>query len=225
MPLSGLRVLITGGATRNYLDEMRFVTNKATGALGALLAERALARGAEVTYVVGVGGARPQAPDGTLRIVEIETIEDLVLAMQLELVLRRQDIVIHNMAVSDFRVADRAEGKVSSDAEVWTVRMVRAPKVVSLIKRLDAGVFLVGFKLEVGADREELRRRAHAWRERYCADLVVANELHSIERGRHTIAIIDRSGKVVATAEGKPQVAEVVLDAVQGHARRRGWAK
>src|SRR5437667_355527 len=59
MPLRGKKLLITSGPTRTPLDAVRYITNKATGRLGALIAEEVIRRGALVTFVYGRGSQTP----------------------------------------------------------------------------------------------------------------------------------------------------------------------
>ncbi|MGB5933691.1 MAG: phosphopantothenoylcysteine decarboxylase, partial [Anaerolineae bacterium] len=77
--LSGKRVLVTSGPTRAPIDAVRYITNKSTGRLGALIAEEALREGAEVTYIYGKGSVLPQvAESASLRLVEVETVPELM---------------------------------------------------------------------------------------------------------------------------------------------------
>src|SRR5438876_1025583 len=75
MPLRGKKLLITSGPTRTPLDAVRYITNKATGRLGALIAEEVIRRGALVTFVYGRGSQTPvlRGPRlDHLQLVEIE---------------------------------------------------------------------------------------------------------------------------------------------------------
>ena len=99
--LSGLRVLVTAGATRERLDPVRFLTNDSSGKMGFALAEAARDRGAEVTVVRGsVSAAEP----GGVRIVPVESALDLYDAMMREC--GAQDIIIQAAAVADYRFAE-----------------------------------------------------------------------------------------------------------------------
>ena len=72
--LSGQRVLITAGPTREYLDPVRFLSNPSTGKMGLALAQEARARGAEVTVVLGPVASADR--DG-LDVVDVVTAEEM----------------------------------------------------------------------------------------------------------------------------------------------------
>src|SRR3989454_9841839 len=88
MPLRGKRVLVTSGPTRTPLVAVRYITNKATGRLGSLIAEEVIRRGAHVTFVYGRGSQTPvlRGPRvNHLQLVPIETVEDLIAVFKQEL--------------------------------------------------------------------------------------------------------------------------------------------
>ncbi len=214
MTLRGRRVLVTSGPTRAALDEVRFLTNKSTGRLGALIAEAALEAGADVTFVFGRGSDLPAVRGGRLdhlRIRPVDTVEDLVAAFRQELP-HGYDAVIHAMAVLDFEPAEVREEKVSSNLPEWVIRLVPTPKAAALVRDLAPGTLFVGFKLEVGKTREELIEIARAWAQQSRADLVVANDLNDIESGTHIGYLVTPEGRIETVAEGKEAIARILVD-------------
>jgi phosphopantothenoylcysteine synthetase/decarboxylase len=212
--LRGRRVLVTSGPTRAALDEVRFLTNKATGRLGALIAEAALEAGADVTFVFGRGSDLPAVRGGRLdhlRIRPVDTVEDLVTAFRQELP-HGYDAVIHAMAVLDFAPAEVREEKVSSSLPEWIIRLVPTPKAAMLVRDLAPGTYFVGFKLEVGKTREELIEIARTWAQHSRADLVVANDLRDIESGTHVGYLVTPDGRIETVAEGKESIARTLVD-------------
>ncbi len=218
--LEGRRILITSGPTRGPLDAVRYLTNKSTGRLGVIMARQALDRGASVTFVYGKGSLVPEADEldpersARLRVVEIETVAELADVMQDELAREQYDAVLHSMAVLDYVPETYIDEKTRSGEDEWWIRLVRTPKVIKVIKELQPQTILVGFKLEVDKSEEELIQIAHKSLLANRADLVVANDLHQIERGRHVGCIVNPEGKVEAVAEGKEKIARRLLDAV-----------
>src|SRR3989442_13626640 len=88
MPLRGKKLLITSGPTRTPLDAVRYITNKATGRLGALIAEEVIRRGALVTFIYGRGSQTPvlRGPRlDHLQLAPIETVDDLITGFNQEL--------------------------------------------------------------------------------------------------------------------------------------------
>jgi phosphopantothenoylcysteine synthetase/decarboxylase len=218
--LLGKRILITSGPTRGPLDAVRYITNKSTGRLGVVLACEALSRGAGVTFIYGKGSLVPDADElgselaSRLKLVEIETVSELMEAMRDELEGGQYDAVLHSMAVLDYVPEKYIEEKTRSGQDEWWIKLVRTPKVIKLIKELQPQTVLVSFKLEVNKSEEELIQTAHQSLLANKADLVLANDLYQIERGRHVGYIVNPEGDVEDVAEGKEEIAGKLLDAV-----------
>jgi phosphopantothenoylcysteine synthetase/decarboxylase len=218
--LASKRLLITSGPTRGPLDAVRYLTNKSTGRLGVLLATEALSRGADVTFIYGKGSLTPSSDAlgadaaGRLRLIAIETVGDLVEVMNTELAAGQFDAVIHSMAVLDYVPETFLEQKTPSGQDEWLVKLVRTPKVIKIIKKLQPSTVLVGFKLEVDKSRQELVEAAFRSLVANGADLVLANDLRQVEQGRHVGYLVNRAGDVEAVAEGKEEIARLLLDAV-----------
>ena len=155
-------ILITAGSTRGYLDAVRYITNTSTGRLGSEIALEAMGRGAVVTYIYGAGSLFPVIRDrndimaSQLKLIEIETNNDLINVLQKKLKNRRFDAVIHAMAVADYVPARAKQSKTSSKKEEWLVKLVKTPKIINIIRITWPEAFLVGFKLEVNRTKDEI---------------------------------------------------------------------
>lgn len=184
------------------------------------MAREALSRGAAVTFVYGTGSLAPDASlvgakaMGRLRLVEIETVDELAEVMQAELSTSGYDAVVHSMAVLDYVPATYLDEKTPSGQNEWWVKLVRTPKVIKLIKELQPRTLLVSFKLEVGKSQEELVAAAHRSLLSNGSDLVLANDLEQVEQGRHMGYLVNEAGDVEAVAEGKQDIARRIFDAV-----------
>lgn len=214
MALRGKKLLITSGPTRAPLDAVRYITNKSTGRLGALIAEEAIQRGADVTFVYGRPSQVPVVRGGRhdhLTLIAVETVDDLVAVFKEQLP-RRYNAVVHPMAVLDFQPDEVRDYKTGSHVEEWALRLVPTSKVIRLVKELAPDTFLVGFKLEIGKDPKELQAIAFEFLKRNRCDLVVANDLREIEAGRHTGYFVTPEGKVVQTAVGKEAIARALIE-------------
>jgi len=222
--LSGRRILVTSGPTRAPLDAVRFLTNKSTGRLGALIAEAAVQAGADVVFVYGRGSDTPAVRGGKqdhLRLLPVDTVNDLITVFKRELP-TGYDAVVHAMAVLDFAPAEVREEKTNSDLPEWIVRLTPTPKAARLVKTLAPKTYFIGFKLEVGKGRDELLEIARAWAVRNGAELVVANDLRDIEHGTHIGYLVGTNGGVVGVAEGKEAIARALISHLS---RRFGEAR
>jgi len=149
-----MHLLITAGATREHLDDVRFLTNVSTGGTGAKLADALAGLGHAVTLLHGEGAVLP----GTLpasALSRFSSAEDLRLQLKRLLGSGRFDAVLHCAAVSDYRPAETLQGKMPSSAPGLTLRLVPTPKLLPGLKaHAPAGrpLTVIGFKLTSGAD-------------------------------------------------------------------------
>jgi len=217
MALSGKHVLITSGPTRGNIDAVRYISNRSSGKLGAIIAEEALRAGARVTFVYGWGSQTPREVPSSAQLapVVVETVDDVLNAVERVLTTDRPDAVIHLMAVLDYVPADPLATKTPSGQDEWTIRLVRTPKVIKSIRRLAPEAYLVSFKLEVDRTEGELIRIAHESLQRNGSQLVVANDLSQIDATQHVAHFVDRSGRVTCTCHRKGEIAASLVAQVE----------
>jgi phosphopantothenoylcysteine synthetase/decarboxylase len=212
-PLKGRKVAITSGPTRAPVDAVRYISNRSTGALGAAIADECLRRGAKVTFFHGAGSLLPRRAAG-LDIVEVETVDDLFSALKKRLPREGYDVFFHAMAVLDYVPEKEWEGKVPSGKRSLRVRLVKTGKVINLIKELSPRTVLVGFKLEVGVTKGVLAERARKMMKSSKSDFVLANDLRTVEKGRHTAYLLDDEGKMRGPFKGKEEIATTLVETV-----------
>jgi phosphopantothenoylcysteine synthetase/decarboxylase len=224
---AGKKFLITSGPIRGPIDAVRFISSTSTGKLGSLLALEALRRGAQVTFVFGEGSAQPEPRElessGENRFTArpVVTYDDVMKVFSQELSTQKHQVVIHAMAVLDYVPAKSQANKVPSGKHEWTLKLVPTPKLIQMVKRWNPHIYLVGFKLEAGADRQGLIQAAHRCAEESGADLVVANDLSTIRRGDHQAIIVNPQGKVETTLKGKEQIAHGLMDLIAAYLKGR----
>ena len=204
-----MRVLITAGATREPIDDVRFVSNVSTGRLGVSLTEAFLGAGWDVTLVAGVGAYRPR-PHAALSVVEFGSTEDLLRRLEAELRgSHPPDTVVHAAAVSDYRPVP-TEGKLSSSSDELVVRMTPTPKVADQLRGFKSDITLVMFKLESQIDRDELHRRARRTMARAGADFIVANRLEDVTADHHRADLLTATD--ATPLEGRAAIACGLID-------------
>lgn len=211
-PLEGKRVLVTAGATREYIDPIRYITNASSGRMGVAIAEEAELRGAEVTLI----RTRGSVPSLVENQIEVETVEEMLEAIEKELGDKKYDIVVLAAAVSDFRVKERAEVKIKSGKSL-TLELEPTPKIIDRVKELQPEVFLVGFKAETGLSEEELIEEARKQIERAGSDLVVANTLKAFGSEENEVILVGRDFAKRLPRMAKRELAERLWDEVALH--------
>lgn len=148
--LQGKKVLITSGPTQEPLDDVRFLSNRSSGKMGAALAKAALLMGAEVTVVSG-----PTSVPLPLRaeVIRVKTGREMLDAALTHV--SGADIVIGSAAVADFRPAITVEGKKRRTGEPWQVELVPNPDVIAeLSRKAKKGAKVIGFAAEPGSSLE-----------------------------------------------------------------------
>ncbi len=199
--LSGFRVLVTGGPTVEPLDDVRVITNRSSGRTACEICRELRARGAEVVFVHGPLRVDPPPADER---VEVETTREM-----LEEVVRRidnVDAVVMAAAPSDFRPAERADGKLDSRRE-HEVRLVPTEKIVREVFPDFDGV-RVAFKL----DPEPVEGARRLLDEVPC-ELVVANPPETAGAEGSEWWMLDGNGEVIERVKGdKRELARVLVD-------------
>ena len=207
--LRGKKVLVTAGATRERLDPVRFLTNDSSGKMGFAIASAARDRGAEVTVVKGATTA--ELPGG-VRMVPVESTEDLLQAMLAEA--PAQDLIIQAAAPADYRPAEVSDRKIKKKrGEELVLRMVETPDVAKTVgegKR--PGQILVGF----AAETDHLTEHAAEKLQRKNLDMIVANDVTRPGAGfgveTNIATLITREGMEERPLQSKRELAEDILD-------------
>lgn len=185
--LSGKRVLITSGPTREYLDEVRFISNSSSGRMGYYLALEAMRAGAEVVFITGP--AQYNSPSGA-RIIPVTSASEMLDACLNEA--EDVDVVIMSAAVADFMPEEKLPGKLRrSQSKQLEVRLVRTPDILGkLAEQKKAGQVLVGFALEAG----DFRKGAEQKLVEKKLDIVAGNPLSAQGGTLTSIYLVDSRG-------------------------------
>ncbi len=164
--LSGRRVLVTAGPTREAVDPVRFWSNASTGTMGLAIAEAAWLSGAGVTLVAGPGVAA--SPAGIERVDVVSAAE---MAGAVYAAAEGAELTFMAAAVADWRPKDTAAEKMKKGAESLSVELEPTEDVLAGLGRRGLGGFRVGFALETS----DVEARAREKLDRKGLGLIVAN--------------------------------------------------
>ncbi|MDY6959292.1 MAG: bifunctional phosphopantothenoylcysteine decarboxylase/phosphopantothenate--cysteine ligase CoaBC, partial [Halobacteriota archaeon] len=168
--LSGKKILITSGATKESIDPIRIITNKSSGKTGNELAMEAYKQDADVTLIhsghLGQEGIRE---------VYVESSSDMVNAVLSELK-SGYDALISAAAISDFTLETTDKDKIKSGKPI-SLDLVPTRKLLVEVKKSYPDVKLIGFKAEVGVSRSALTRRAKSLMRSNDLEFIVANDV------------------------------------------------
>lgn len=185
--LKNKRVLITAGPTWVPIDNVRVISNTATGSTGILLSRKLKQAGAKVTLVLGP--AADKNADNGIKIIRFNFFDEFKKIIIDELKKHKYNVVIHSAAVSDYEPAGIYPRKIKSGIKNLRIILKPTLKIIDLIRRLDSSVFLVGFKYETGITIKELLDRAGNLNKRLNPGITVAN---TVKNNRYEAYIINK---------------------------------
>ena len=220
-----MNILITSGGTSEKIDRVRSITNHSTGRLGKIIAETFLDKGDQVTLVTTPKAVRPAAHPN-LTIVQIENVAELL--ESLKPLVHTHDVLIHAMAVSDYTPVymtgleavaaspdmteflnkTNSESKISSQDDVQVLFLKKTPKIISLVKKWNPDIRLIGFKLLVDISDEELIKTARDSLIKNQAEIIVANDLTEISSKEHKAYLVGK--ETVTQAQSKEEIAQLL---------------
>src|SRR4051794_16979569 len=208
--LTGKKVLVSAGGTREPLDAVRFLGNRSSGRMGVALAEEARLRGAEVTLVAS--NLAVAAP-GKVEVVAAPTAE----ALEREVLERADaDVVLMAAAVADYRPATPSEEKRPKNGDLWTIDLEPTGDVLAQLgEGRREGQLLVGFAADRGEQglaraREKLLRKG--------SDLIVFNDVSRDDIGfdatDNEVVLIWSTGERRIQKAPKERIAIEILDEI-----------
>jgi len=216
--LSGKRVVVTAGPTREPVDPVRFLSNHSSGKMGVAIAAAAWRRGADVTLIAGAMSAAPP-PGVPTRVVE--TTQAMADAVGFSL--PKADVLVMAAAPADFQAATVAPRKIKKSSKLSSLELKPTTDILaSTVAKRKKGAVIVGFALEtddpVKHGREKLGDKA--------LDLLVVNDATEAGAGfgvdTNRVTILSKRGEdEVLPLMSKDDVADAILDRVEAELNGR----
>lgn len=205
----GKRVLVTSGATEEYIDGVRVITNHSSGKMGCALAEAAAERGAEVVLVHGRMSV--PVPEGVAKAVRVHTTLEMMDAVLAET--EAADVIVMAAAPADYRPKETFTSKLKS--ETLTMEFVKNPDIAKAVGERKGGRKLVVFSAETDGLIDNAKKKVASKN----ADLAVANDVTKEGAGfycdTNIASLVGRNGEVRECGlMTKRELADVILDAV-----------
>ncbi len=212
--LSGRTVLITAGPTREYLDPVRYLTNRSSGRMGCALAAEAAARGARVILVCG---PIPFDPPSGAEVVKVVTAAEMAEAVRARF--DDAEIVVMAAAVADFTFPAPSGRKIKKNVLGDSIALVPTVDILKEAGARKAGRYLVGF----AAETEDLRRNALLKLKEKNLDLIVANDVSGegvgFDSDFNKAVLLDSAGGEAETAVlSKIELSRIIWDHIERHA-------
>jgi phosphopantothenoylcysteine decarboxylase / phosphopantothenate---cysteine ligase len=212
LPLSGKKVMVTAGPTREELDPVRYFTNHSSGKMGYAIASAAKKLGADVTLVTGPTSLEIPSGINVERVISAKEMFDKTINLYAD-----QDIVIKCAAVADYTPATVHSNKFKKKNDTWTIELKKTDDILKALGERKEHQILVGF----AAETENLEDYAKDKLIRKNLDMVVGNDVSKEGSGfgsdTNEIIMIKKDGSkrplpILSKEKAANEILEEVMD-------------
>ena len=194
--LSGRHVVVTAGATKERIDPIRIITNRASGKTGRAVARALYVRGADVTLIHD--GSDVAYAD----VIGVETADEMMRACREAA--STADALLSAAAISDF-TADAVQEKIRSGSPL-ALDLEPTPKLIDSVREAHPDLPIVGFKAETSGDDAAMIAEADRIRERVGLAFVVANDASVMGDDETRVLLVGSDADEPAVATGTKDV-------------------
>lgn len=184
-----MKVLVTAGPTREFLDPVRYISNRSSGKMGYAIASAFVRAGHDVTLVSGP--VCLPAPEGA-KVERVISAADMLASVRSHL--EECEVVVMSAAVADWRPRVVADEKIKKHGGSMVLEMEATEDILMSIKPLKGTRTFVGFAAETGAVGLEAKRKLTA----KGLDMIVANDVlepgAGFEYDTNKVIVFDRKG-------------------------------
>ncbi len=187
--LTGSRLLVTAGPTREAIDPVRFLSNRSSGRMGYAVATAAAEAGADVTLI---SGPVDLAAIGIEKVVHVTSAEEMQESVMQRI--NNIDIFISAAAVADYRVQKISEQKIKKSDDTYELIMQKNPDILAEVSALYDAPFTVGF----AAETENLELNAQTKLRLKNLDMIAANQVDKklgIDCDENALTIFWKTGR------------------------------
>ena len=228
-----MKIVITAGGTEEPIDKVRKITNMSTGTLGKNICdnitdkwfnEKTL-KDNEIFYICNENSILPEVCS-SVTIIKTTDTDSVQNSIENILMLNKIDYFIHSMAISDYKVEGAyvdgldktlsrldTRNKMSSKHEEIYIKLVKTPKIIDFIKKVQPEIKLISFKLLNNVTEVELVNVAKNQLKRTNSSLVIANDLKNIDKNNinHKALMITNKDEF-DRVETKKDIAEYIFN-------------
>ncbi len=216
--LAGLNVLVSAGPTVEHIDAVRTISNPSSGKMGYALAERAAARGANVTLVSGPVSLTPPAG---IEVVQVKSGQEMYESLKEHFA--DTDILFMVAAVSDYVPKETVDHKIKKTDQDLDLKLKPQVDILMELSKQKSKQVMVGFSMETDNDIENAQGKL----KKKNLDMIVLNNLHEAGSGFGTdtnkVTIIDRLGnKESLPLMSKIELAGKIIDQALKFIKKQG---
>lgn len=207
--LSGEHVLVTAGPTREYIDPIRYISNRSSGKMGYALARIAKRRGADVTLISGPVSIK--APYG-VDVIHAETAHEMYTAVMDNISM--SSIFIMSAAVADFVPVEAKSSKIEKK-EKFSLNLVKTTDILEEVGRLKNKPLVVGFSAETGYRIDRAKKKLLSKN----LDMIVFNDVSKAGAGfdvdTNEVVLVDRESETALPLMPKDDVAWEIFNRIK----------
>jgi len=209
--LEGKKIIVTAGPTREYLDPIRFISNRSSGKMGFELAGEAQKRGA---HVVLITGPTHLFPPRDLTCLHVQSALEMNQAVQDHM--QDADALIMAAAVSDLMFSNRMKQKVKKPLSAKNTQLVPTVDIIGQSLRTKKNQLFVGF----AAETENIEQNALLKLKKKKLDLIIANDVSEegigFEGDDNRVSLFFPDGRAVHTdKKSKLEISRIILDEIE----------
>lgn len=188
------KVIVTAGPTREFIDPIRFISNRSTGKMGYALAEIAAREGAEVLLISGPSDLPDPVGVKTIRIETAAEMQSAVIANA-----AAADFLYMAAAVEDLSPVEPASIKIKKESGFDTIQLRYSPDIIKAFREVNNKACVVGFSVEIeSAEQPGARARSLAKLQAKNMDFIVWNDPGvtgaAFEHDTNTVTLLSREG-------------------------------
>ena len=205
--LSGKKVLITLGGTREAIDPVRFISNHSSGKMGMALAHACIQAGAKTTLIVGSISIELEKRAEIIQVISAEEMYQAVMKQ-----IDNQDLFISCAAVADFRPKKVSKNKIKKDNQSMTIELIRNRDILASVCQLKKKPICIGFAAEtenhiINAKNKLIKKQC---------DAIILNDISQTEIGlnadENEVHLITKNRTKKIEKNTKQIVAEKIID-------------
>ncbi len=191
--LLGKNVLITAGATREYIDPIRFISNSSSGLMGISIAKACKAMGANVTLVL----ANLNRVIEGINVINVSTVNEMSNAVLNEY--DNTNIVFSVAAVSDYKPSEFSKEKIKKKDDKLIIEFSKTTDILFELGKLKKQQILIGFATESSNLIENAKQKL----KNKNLDVIIANDLSTFSSNEAKVTIITKNN--ITELEKKPK--------------------
>ena len=205
--LSGKKVLITLGGTREAIDPVRFISNHSSGKMGMALAHACIQAGAKTTLIVGSISIELEKRAEIIQVISAEEMYQAVMKQ-----IDNQDLFISCAAVADFRPKKVSKNKIKKDGQSMTIELIENRDILASVCQLKKKPICIGFAAEtenhiINANNKLIKKQC---------DAIILNDISQTEIGlnadENEVHLITKNRTKKIEKNTKQIVAEKIID-------------